>query len=273
MSRTVRLAGRWAVAVAAAFLLTGCMKIDMDLRISSDNQASGTATFAMDKKILQLSGQSIDEILREADVKPPPGSGEVSTEKYEDDDFIGQTITFEGMPLSKLNGSGQAGDLTIVRQGDEFHVSGVFDLTFPDQGTSGDAQIDDIVNQAMGSADIRVRLTFPGEVISANGDVDGNSVTWRPQMGESTDIRAVASAVSTSPSPMLWIGIALALLVIVGAVLVVRSRRETPAPVGEPGDGAVTGVEAAPGVATTQEMRPDEPTLPAPPAATSRDDV
>jgi hypothetical protein len=127
------------------------------------------------------------------------------------------------MPLSEF-ASGGAEELMIVRRGDEFHVTGVLDLGLADV-PEGDPQFDQIGRQALESAEIRFRITFPGRVISANGEIDGNSVTWRPDIGERTEMRAVGSAIADASNLPVLVGVVVALLLAVGAALIVLARR------------------------------------------------
>src|SRR4030095_12216108 len=92
--------------------------------------------------------------------------------------------------------AGGAGDtLQIAREGDTFVVTGVLDLssglsgaTGPFGGTGG--------AQFFESADIRIAITFPGEVLQApGGEIDGNTVTYVPEFGERLEINATGSAV------------------------------------------------------------------------------
>ncbi len=122
----------------------------------------------------------------------------------------------------------------------------MLDLTRPAGNSTGDARFDETLKRALQTAEITIRLTFPGEVRSANGHVDGHTVTWRSKMGESTEIRAVASGVDASSSPVVWIAIGAGVLVAVAASLLVLSRRRsrTPARESAPRE-AIAGADAS----------------------------
>ena len=114
-------------------------------------------------------------------------------EAYSEDGFVGQQITFEDVPLGEFtssdtfSGSGLGDELRIVREGDEFVVTGALDM-------SGDQFTDtEIRSSSLTTSSSRSR-SFPGEVISSTGEVDGNTVTWQPQVGENNPIEARASA-------------------------------------------------------------------------------
>ena len=53
---------------AIALLLAGCFKVNMDLEVSADDMVSGTAVIAVDESLLELSGQSVDDLFAEMDL-------------------------------------------------------------------------------------------------------------------------------------------------------------------------------------------------------------
>ena len=194
-----RRVGRLLGCAAIALLLAGCFKVNMDLEVAADNTVSGTAIIAVDESLLQLTGQNVDALFADMDLSDlPPGS---TAEEYREDGFVGQEITFADMPLdaftgnNALSGSGTGEELNIVREGDEFRVTGGFDMS-GEEFTSTE-----IPEQFMDSFEFRISITFPGEVKSATGDIDGNTVTWEPTFGENTRVEAVASAIPSSSSP------------------------------------------------------------------------
>ena len=299
MSRRARAAARIGAFLALAVLLTGCIKLNMDLGINDDNTVNGTVVLGVQKELLQLTGQSAEDLLGEADLVPTGATG-VVVEPYEDDEFVGQQIIFENLPISEFNSgalgasgatgisgvTGAAGDtLNIAREGDTFVVTGVLDLssglsgaTGPFAGTGG--------AQFFESADIQISITFPGEVTQANGEIDGNTVTYVPEFGERLEINATGSAIdngqaadvvggSDSFLPLILViaGVAVVLLLVV--FLVVRSRRNrgggagTPTGFGEPAPAATTGVAPPqPGVPPAAPPAPPmPPAAPPPPPA------
>jgi len=222
MKRIGSTASRALALTALAIMLSSCIKLNMDLTISTDNTVSGSAIVAIDKQLLALSGQPVDQIFG-GDTIAPAGTQGITTADYEDDTFVGQEITFEGASIAALSDSGDADALTIVRDGDVFVVTGALDMT---NDTGGDAG-NEAVQNALATADISISLTFPGPVTSSNGEIDGNTVSWSPKVGERTELQAQGSAIpsGSSSSPVLWIVIAgVAVLVAFGGVMMMRRR-------------------------------------------------
>jgi hypothetical protein len=259
MSRTGRLIGLGILAL----LLTGCIKLNVDLNVSSDNTVSGSMIFAFSKQLLALTGQSADQLLQSSAPLPTDVPG-ISSEPYEDDDFAGQRFSFESVPLARFN-SGDPETLQIQRQGDVFKVSGVVDLSSAAgaSGASGPSGFGDALNRAFSSADVRITMTFPGAVTQSNGEISGNSVTWKPTIGERQEMQATAGAVGSgsSFSTILLIAIAAAALVIVVIVVVAMARRKGGGP-DQSATEAMAGAPAAP--------MPPAPPAPMPPEDETR---
>lgn len=289
MARRVRTAARVGAFIALALLLTGCIKLNMDLVINSDDTVSGTVQFGVQKELLELTGQSVEDLIGE--VPLPSDAPGVTTEPFEDDEFAGQQFNFDRVSIAQFNQSQVSGptglsgvpatdQLTITRQGDTFVVAGVLDMsggvtgvTSPFGGTGA---------ELLESADIRISITFPGDVVEATGgQVDGNTVTYRPRFGERLEIDATGSAIDDGDAEAAVGGDGgsnlMLILIIAGVVLilaivlflVLRSRRgggEGAAGFGAEAPPAATPEAATPPGAPT-DTPPPAPAPPMPPAA------
>ena len=301
MSRRARTALRIGAFVALVFLMTGCIKLNMNLGINSDDTVSGTVEFGVQKELLDLTGQNVEDLLG-SDAPFPSSAPGVTIEPFDDGEFAGQQFTFEDLPIEQFNSGGIAGasgataggagdSLQIAREGDRFVVTGVLDLssglsgaTGPFGGTGG--------AQFFENADIRIAITFPGEVLQApGGQIDGNTVTYVPEFGERLEINATGSAVdngeaadvvggSDSFLPLILIigGVALVLLIVL--LLVVRGRKskgtetpsgaETPSGFGE-ASSATAPISAPPGPPTSAPPTGAPPTSAPPTSAPPTD--
>ena len=262
--RTRRLLGAAALTLAAAGL-TGCMKMDMQIDLQSDDTIDGTMIVAVSAELAELSGQSPEDLAEQMQSEMVPtdeGEGEWSSKPYDDGEFVGSEITFVDAPLNAMGGeSATPESLTIVREGDEFVVTGTLDMT----DTTGSAE-DPMFEGMMDSFDIRIAVSFPGAVSEHNGELSGNTVTWVPVFGEVLELSARGSAVDGgggSGLPWLLIaGIVVGLLVILGLIVffVLRSRSSQPAVATGYADPAM-GYQA-------QQAAPAQSAAPAPPAWT-----
>jgi hypothetical protein len=265
---------RLAAVGLLAILLTGCIKLNVDFDVSSDNTVSGTMVFAFSKQLLQLTGQSAQELIGSSAPIPSSVPG-VSAKPYDDGDFVGEEFTFDGVPLTQFNADDPE-SLSIVRHGDTFTVSGVLDLsggTGGSGGTGASGATSSIpgINQALGGADIRISITFPGSVTDTNGTVDGTTVTWKPQVGQRLELRATAGATgsgsSSTSSIVLIVGIALVVIAVIA--LVMKGRRK-----GTVDDAAAGMTPMVPSEAPAMQAPPTMPQPPpVPPAAPTTEAV
>lgn len=217
-----------------ALLLSGCIKVDMDMVVSSDDTVSGTLVLAVDRGLVEMGDASAEDLVSDGGQPFSDDLEGVLAEPYDQDGFVGQRYVFDAVPLAAFNdgttdASGDA--LRIERDGDVFRVSGTFD-------TTGGAQVGD--EQAidpsvfLGSADMQVQLTFPGEVLETNGEVDGTTVTWDLDTAGTTELSAVAAAEAAVPIDQLLLYAMLGVVVLgLGLVLVLLLRRDD-----EDADGA-----------------------------------
>jgi hypothetical protein len=285
MSRRVRTV-IWIGAFAAlALLLTGCIKLNMNLGINDDNTVSGTILLGVDKQLLELSGQNAEDLMG-SDSPFPSNAPGVTVEPFDDGEFAGQEFTFESVPLEEFNSGGFAGatglsgvtgssdTLNIQRQGDRFVVTGALDLSSGLSGAtgpfggSGGADL-------FRSADVKIAFTFPGEVIQApGGQVDGNTVTYVPTFGERLEINVTGSAIDNGQAQDVTGGDGgsnLLLYIIIGAAVVVllvvlflvlrgRSSKDKGAgPASGFGEAAVTAPQAPAPPASPSATPPTAP--------------
>lgn len=246
--RRLRSAVVAVLAAVGLLALAGCMKLDMDMTLSADDTVSGSMTVAFSDQLAETMGMDPQELWDQAGDQVasdlPEGS---SQEPYADGEYTGTTVTFADMPLEELSGTG-TDELSITREDDEFVVQGTMDMT-DDTG-----QMDSLPPGVADSFDVRIAVTFPGEVLETNGTVEGSTVEWRPAMGESTEIFARGEAsggLGSGGFPWWIVGVVVGIAVIaLVAVLVVRSNRRSRAADGTAGAGpagGTTGATAHPG--------------------------
>lgn len=261
-----REAHRALAAVVLAASLTGCMKIDMSLDIQEDESIDGNVILAVSEELAELAGvdqESLAEQLRTEVMEDAPEG--VTEEPYEDEQFQGTRVVMDGVPLDELDFSDDD-QFAIVHEGDEYRVDGVLDLTGADQleGLAEDQLA--LFDDAAESMDVRIAITFPGEVLEHNGELDGRTVTWTPEFGENVDIEARAEDSSGTSFPWLVAGVVAGVLLI-GAVAVVALRRRAGAapstPVATAADGPIRDQEMAGEFTAPGDTRPidvDAPT-------------
>ena len=227
MTATLRGTARVIAACTLAMLMTGCVKVDLNMQLHGDNTVSGTMVFAVSRDLLALTGSSADDLLGQitASAGPLPAGVGFQQSAYADDRFEGKTYAFEDVPIDVFTrGTTAGGSIAIQRVDDTFQVNGEIDLTPASTGPlqPGAAQL-------AKDMDLRIAITFPGPVSQhSGGTISGTTVTWTPAFGHKTEIRATGSAIGGGGhDALLWVLIALAILLVVLVVLVlIRSRRK-----------------------------------------------
>jgi LppM domain len=238
MRSTIRI-----IAVATlALVCTSCLKVDLAMRLHTDDTVDGTMTYAVSKDLLTLTHSSPDALLDQvASGQPLPSGIDYQTTDYADDAFVGKTHTFDGADIASFPQEGFGGEtLSIRRVGDSFQVSGEVDLT-----TSSTGPLQPGAAQLARDMQLRLAITFPGPVQDqSGGTITGpNTVTWTPTYGKKTEITATGSALGDRTSdPILWIVLAAAVVALaVLVVAIVRRREHVPAPAETEARSAGTG--------------------------------
>jgi hypothetical protein len=180
-------AARIIGALALAMGLTGCVKLDVDLTVTSDDTTNGTLILAVETRLLEAAGQTPDSLYdtlaanvgNDASIKP---------EKYDKDGFSGIELTLEDVPLATVPDLGPIGSLQFTRDGDQYQFDAVLNL-----GADVTSSIS-VPEGLTSDADLQVAVTFPGEVTATNGQKDGRTVRWTPVLGRSNELTATALA-------------------------------------------------------------------------------
>ena len=203
-------------------LLSGCFKLDMQLELQPDDTVEGSVIIAVARDAADQFGgeEALREALQGGDVgvmSDAPSEGTFEQRDYQDADWIGTESVFSDVPIDEF-GEGDAGDLSITREGDEFVVEGTLDL-------SGDEVTDTSAQAILDTAELQIAVTFPGAVSDANGEIDRNTVTWHPSPGDELEVSARGSAVAGTNWMLIVAIAALVGLLVVGIALILVVRR------------------------------------------------
>ncbi len=205
-----------AVAAIAVLALSGCLRYNVDMTLSSDNTASGSIVLAVQEGVGEQMGLESDQAALDQLFEGETFGDAYTETDYAADGFVGKEYTFESLPIEEL---GDFADLfTITREGGDFVVAG----TEP-PSTEDDA------SEVPEGAESYLSITFPGEVTSSNGTVEGTTVTW--DLFTTYEPLSAVGAASTGGLPFpLWVLIVIivaAAIVIVGVIVgaVLLSRR------------------------------------------------
>jgi hypothetical protein len=204
-----------AVATAGLVsLLSGCIKMDMDMKLSKDEKISGTMIVGFQKSLLEMMGQTKEEFLKDMKLgEGMPKGSKVKT--YDKDGYVGQEVSFKDLPASELNNLGNAAkgataaaggdasssskdDLKLAKVNGKWVMSGTMDLSSA-AGATGGAKPkagEPDMSALMKGFKVRIKMTFPGKIVEHDkwGKVKDNSVEWNPKAGEKVVMKVVANA-------------------------------------------------------------------------------
>jgi len=203
--------------VALTLLTSGCVKADINLTVRSNDQIDGSIVMAVDRSYAPPGGQAPDALIDQVSQRVFHGTATGSRqEPYADPDYVGRRVTIEGMSLLDFNRGTSQGGLKIVHQGGRFLLTGIVDTAdlAPSTGTS---------DRIARTFDVMIQVTFPGPVTQSNGHVSGDTVTWRPQLGERLALSAVADDGTGRPAWLLPAVLA-AVAAALGGVVAWRAR-------------------------------------------------
>ena len=210
-------------AAGVLLLLSSCVKTDVDLTVRSDDVVDGSIIMAVDRSFSNGNDKTqtaLIDALRDR-VFPATRSG-ASQEPYSDGQYVGTRVVINHMTLLDLDRSTGANGLKIVHQGGRFRLSGKVDTSELTSAAATSSPQD--AQRLRDSYDVMVRITFPGPVVSTNGSVSGNTVTWRPRLGQQLNLSAVAED-GKGGIPWVWLLAAGAVLAVATAIALGRSRR------------------------------------------------
>ena len=224
-----RIAKASLLTVITVVALSGCLRYNIDLTLASDNTASGTVVTAVQEGVGEQVGaasdqEALDELF--ADSPFATSDGQFVASDYSEEGWVGKTYAFEGFALDELDAFEEL--FTVERVGDEFVLTGDVAPVNADE-----------LDQVPTGAESLLAITFPGEVTSHNGTLEGNTVTW-DLFAQTEPLAATADATLGTDLTILWVAIAaiVALLLIAAVVLFVVLRRGR----GATGAGAPVGV-------------------------------
>ncbi len=274
-------AGRWlggaALAATVAVALAGCVRLDVDTRLGSDDTVSTHAIIAYDPAIADdVEGAIgmdpaglIDAVLASEELAALDADypGTITIQGYEDEDLTGVEIEIDDLPLSALEGAMGDG-AGITRDGDEFVVALPLGAFAEAAGLDGADAPGSMIGGGPGvlpgggglgliasSVEVEIAVTFPGLVTYAStGEVSGRTVTLGLAdliAGDDVELRGGADFAIDWDPLLRWGGIALAVVVIVGGAAVLlardhRARQRTALPAPVDNDSTIGLVEADP---------------------------
>ena len=217
-----------------AFVLTGCVRIEMTFTVDEDGSGAVDMVVAVDEALLAASGESADDMLGDVDDLPP---GAVVSE-YREDGFVGQRMSVPvadmeraAESLGSTDNMTDAVDFEFVREGNNWR----FTMDVPPLGQELAGENGDISAGLAASVvnipEFRVRVSLPGEITEHNADqVEDGVLVWDLDLmsGEPRTLSARSELAGVSPAIVavaIGAGVAVVVLAAVAVRSAVRGRR------------------------------------------------
>ncbi|WP_159707255.1 hypothetical protein [Arthrobacter sp. 18067] len=241
-----RALGVVGVLLAVMVALTGCVKLNMSVKVNNEKSVDYEVVYAIQKSV--LGEKSFDEFMesngsgsQQMDV--PDGATVVD---YEDEKYKGKRITAANLDPAKLAESSSSENPFELKKEGDFYVLSMGGVTGAD---SSDPQASSMAKSMFDEAS--VKFTFPGKVVEAKGaTVDGNTATFDMLSINETVVQAKAEANAGVPMWIIWTLVALLVIAAALVLLFVLLRRKSAqpalagaAPYGQPGYAPQPGQE------------------------------
>jgi hypothetical protein len=180
-----------------ALLSTGCVRVRAGLAVSPEDTVSGTIDIGTPDGAPGGNGPPLQV--------PSDLSGDVTVTRYEQDGYVGSHLSFEDLTFDDVSRllpqisptTSSAIRLQLRRAGDRVILSGQVDLT----------------RVSAESADVQLKMAFPGTVRQTDGTVSQGVVGWTFAPGEVGEVNAVAEY--PDPNAPSWVSWALLLTLVV----------------------------------------------------------
>jgi hypothetical protein len=160
--------------LTAGLLATGCVRIQVGLSVSPTDLISGDVVASALPNPNSATGPKL--------VVPADMADQVSAKPYSSGGYLGTELTFNNLSFSQLaelisGGTDQKShfQLNFQRSQDLVNFGGSADLS-----------------QLTSDAQVQLKVTFPGTVLSTNGSNNANTVTWALPPGQVTTFNATA---------------------------------------------------------------------------------
>ncbi|WP_443677910.1 LppM family (lipo)protein [Nocardia acididurans] len=204
--RRIRVWAGVLLALLVLPLVTGCLRVQASMGVSSNDRVSGRIVAAAVPQNDQDKGPQL---------KAPDGlSTKVRVDSYSQDGYVGSQVYFDDLTFGEVQQLGALSDQTqgmfnlqFNRVGDLVTLIGRVDLkSLPPHGS-----------------DVQFTVAFPARVATTNGTREGDSVvTWKLPAGEVSNLRAeVGYSDPNTRSFAGWAGIVGGITLAVAAVVAV----------------------------------------------------
>ena len=164
--------------LTAGLVAAGCVRVQVGLSVSPTDLVSGDVVAAALPNPTSAQGPKL--------TVPQDMADQVSAKPYSSGGYVGTELTFNNLTFTQLaelisGGTDQKShfQLNFQRSQDLVNFGGSADLS-----------------QLTSDAQVQLKVTFPGPVLSTNGNNDAGTVTWSLPPGQVTTFNATTQYVN-----------------------------------------------------------------------------
>jgi len=218
--------------LVAAVLLSGCLKMHIDIVWKENNSGTVSMTFGVTNTALSMMGMSEAEIQAQFRESLQEGD-DYSIRDYKDNDYTGIVATLDVDDITR--GSSFATDQMRFRCSEEgrvrtYTVSGNY-VSSDVMGDTGDLEDFGV---SFADIDMKMSITMPGRIISHNAtEQKGNKLIWDLTGSAVTSIEAKSEA--RGGGAWIWIIIIIVLIAAGVVVFLFLRKKKADAAQGVPG--------------------------------------
>ena len=250
----------FTMVLAAALLLSGCMKMHIGIVWNEDNSAKITITYGIQKSALEIMESSAEDVQQQMRESMEAEGEGYSFRNFSDSDYVGVIATVEVDDITK-NSVDSLDTLTF--RCEETGKNKVYTVSGRIEGSdvAGDSSDLDDLGISLDSIDMKIIIEMPGNITSNNaGEKKGNTLTWVLDPAVTTSIQATSE--SGGGSVFLWILLIVLIVIFIGiiiAILILSKKKK------ESAQGVVPAYESPAYGASTYQAPGAYPPAYAPP--------
>ena len=262
-----------ALVLMTALLLSGCMKMHINVVWKEDNSAVITMTYGIDKSVFEspmlsdmMGGMSEADVRDQIKESMESDDVDFTFKDLNDSKYIGVIATGELKDITKDNvDSMDSLNFRCQEDGKKkvYTVSGRFDGSELTEDLGDVSELEDLGIDM--SFDVKFIIEMPGNITEHNAtEKNGNTLTWVLDTSKTTSIQATSES-GGAGSLLLWIlliVLIVILIVIIVAILMISKKSKASPQGGTPEYGAGSPYAPpyqAPGAYTPPAYTPPEP--------------
>jgi len=218
--------------LVAMILLSGCLKMHIDVVWKEDNSGTIATTVGITKSALNMMGGSEADMQEQFRESITQDGGDYEIKNFSDSEYSGIIATIKIDDLT--SNTADATDQLRFRSSGEgssktFTVSGEFDTSDLLGGTSELAAS----GVSMSDVDMKISISMPGKITSHNATQQkGNTLSWDLASASSVKIEATSTGGGGGGfmGILMWIVFAISILALlaIGALIILKNRKTVP---------------------------------------------